>query len=109
MYLGRIVESGPSDALYAEPLHPYSRALTSAILGIDPEIERHREGTALRGDLPSPFAPPSGCSFRTRCPDAFERCAQGEPAALVRESRAVRCNLYDGTARPARTATESRP
>jgi peptide/nickel transport system ATP-binding protein len=98
MYLGRIVESGPSDALYAQPLHPYSRALTSAILGIDPAIERHREGTALKGDLPSPFAPPSGCSFRTRCPNALDRCAAGEPTALVRESRSVRCNLYDDSA-----------
>ena len=80
MYLGRIVESGPSDALYAEPLHPYSRALTSAILGIDPEIERHREGTALKGDLPSPFAPPSGCSFHPRCPHANARCSSERPA-----------------------------
>ncbi|MDQ7251683.1 oligopeptide/dipeptide ABC transporter ATP-binding protein [Dongia sedimenti] len=98
MYLGRIVESGPSGALYAQPLHPYSRALTAAILGIDPEVERHREQTVLKGDLPSPFAPPSGCSFRTRCPDASDRCAAAEPAALVREGRSVRCKLYDETA-----------
>ena len=95
MYLGRIVESGPSAELYEEPLHPYSRALTSAILDVDPDIERNRERTVLAGDLPSPFAPPSGCNFRTRCPDAFDRCAQVEPIARMKGERSVRCHLYD--------------
>lgn len=99
MYLGRIVESGPSAELYAQPLHPYSRALTSAILGVDPDIERHRDLRVLKGDLPSPFVPPSGCSFRTRCPDASDRCAQAEPIGLISGSRSVRCNLYEGVAR----------
>ncbi|MCX5494383.1 ATP-binding cassette domain-containing protein [Kaistia dalseonensis] len=95
MYLGRIVESGPSAELYAEPLHPYSHALTSAILHVDPDIERNRERTVLKGDLPSPFAPPSGCSFRTRCPNAFETCAELEPREWIEAGRSVRCHLYD--------------
>jgi peptide/nickel transport system ATP-binding protein len=99
MYLGRIVESGPSAELYAEPLHPYSRALTSAILDVDPDIERHRERTVLKGELPSPFAPPSGCSFRTRCPNVFDTCARMEPAKVVDRDRSVRCHLYDDVAK----------
>ena len=96
MYLGQIVECGPSAQLYANPLHPYTKALTSAILDIDPEVERTRPRTVLKGDLPSPFAPPSGCSFRTRCPNAFDTCAQIEPAERVDAGRSVRCHLYDG-------------
>jgi peptide/nickel transport system ATP-binding protein len=99
MYLGRIVERGPSAELYAEPLHPYSRALTSAILSVDPDIERHRDRTVLKGDLPSPFNPPSGCNFRTRCPNAFEKCAQIEPTELLEGNRSVRCHLYDDVER----------
>jgi peptide/nickel transport system ATP-binding protein len=99
MYLGRIVESGPSGELYAEPMHPYTQALTSAILHADPEIERARQRTVLKGDLPSPFAPPSGCSFRTRCPNAFDTCSKIVPAELHKGERAVRCHLYDGAQR----------
>lgn len=98
MYLGRIVESGASAELYGSPMHPYTRALTSAILDVDPEVERSRERTVLKGDLPSPFAPPSGCSFRTRCPNAFDTCARLVPAELHQDERAVRCHLYDGAA-----------
>lgn len=95
MYLGQIVESGPSAELYAEPLHPYSRALTSAILDVDPDVERHRERLVLKGDLPSPFAPPSGCAFRTRCPSAFAACAQTQPKELLKAGRSVRCHLHE--------------
>jgi peptide/nickel transport system ATP-binding protein len=94
MYLGRIVESGPSGQLYAEPMHPYTQALTSAILGINPDDERSKKRTLLKGDLPSPFAPPSGCKFRTRCPSAYEACMAAAPFSFVSDNRSVECNLY---------------
>lgn len=77
LYLGRIMEIAPSEQLYAEPRHPYTRALLSAIPSPDPDAPRHRE--ILAGDIPSPANPPSGCVFRTRCPHALPRCAEGVP------------------------------
>jgi peptide/nickel transport system ATP-binding protein len=97
MYLGRIVESGPSDSLYAEPWHPYTQALTSAILGVNPDEERDKKRILLKGDLPSPFAPPSGCKFRTRCPKAYDACTAAAPFAYVSDKRSVECNLYGST------------
>ena len=84
MYLGAVVEVAPSDGLYAEPLHPYTIALLSAIPIPDPEVEDARERIVLRGDLPSAANPPSGCRFHTRCPfRQATRCHDQEPVLRV--------------------------
>ena len=77
MYLGKLCEVGPAGALYAAPAHPYTAALLDAVPEPDPDVPVSPE--SLAGDLPSPLAPPSGCRFRTRCPQAEERCAAEEP------------------------------
>ena len=78
MYLGRVMESGPSEEVYRAPRHPYTRALLSASPVADPYRKTQR--IALRGDIPSPMNPPSGCVFRTRCPHAIDECAATRPA-----------------------------
>jgi oligopeptide/dipeptide ABC transporter ATP-binding protein len=83
MYLGEVVESASAAEFAQQPLHPYSIALRSATLTPDPAVERTRSEVILRGDVPSPMNPPSGCRFRTRCPAAQQRCTVEEP--LLRE------------------------
>jgi oligopeptide transport system ATP-binding protein len=79
MYLGRIVEMAPSDALFDNPQHPYTRALLAAVPIPDPTVEAGREFRPVRGEVPSPINPPSGCVFHPRCPMAVERCSRERP------------------------------
>jgi oligopeptide/dipeptide ABC transporter ATP-binding protein len=79
MYLGKLVEIGPSDVIYEHPAHPYTARLIEAIPLPSPELERSKNGTAVRGELPSAIDPPSGCRFRTRCERATDLCAEQEP------------------------------
>ncbi len=90
MYLGRVMERGPSAQVYAAPRHPYTRALLSASPVPDPG--RRTQRIALRGDIPSPLAPPSGCVFRTRCPHAIASCAELRPVLeTVGDSHSAAC------------------
>ncbi len=79
MYLGNVVETGTKQAVYDNPLHPYTQALMSAVPIPDPELERNKKIQLLEGELPSPINPPSGCVFRTRCPLAYEHCITTKP------------------------------
>jgi oligopeptide/dipeptide ABC transporter ATP-binding protein len=80
MYLGKLVELAPAAELYANPLHPYTQALLAAIPLPDPDAKQHSNGSHLRGDVPNPMAPPSGCRFHTRCPHVTEQCKVVETA-----------------------------
>jgi oligopeptide transport system ATP-binding protein len=96
MYLGKMVEMAPSGRLYSEPLHPYTRALLSAVPIPDPEIEARREHVLLKGEVPSPLNPPSGCVFHPRCPLATEVCTQAVPEFLEkRPGHWVACHHAD--------------
>jgi peptide/nickel transport system ATP-binding protein len=111
MYLGGIVEQAPSDDLYSEPLHPYTKALMSAVPVPDPRIEATRERILLQGDLPSPANPPSGCRFHTRCPFRQEtRCDTERPALReIGQGHLVACHYAEEIAAGRITAHELTP
>ena len=93
MYLGKLIEIGPSNDLYHNPLHPYTISLLSAVPVPDPVVARANQRVLLEGDVPSPLHMPSGCPFRTRCPRATEACAQTMPELKeVQPGRFVACH-----------------
>ena len=95
MYLGSLVEVGDSNELYHNPLHPYTKALLSAIPIPDPRVMRNRESVAIDGEIPSPLNVPTGCAFRTRCPMAMAKCAEDTPKLKKVGNSMVACHLYD--------------
>ncbi|MCA8927867.1 MAG: ABC transporter ATP-binding protein [Alphaproteobacteria bacterium] len=100
MYLGKVVEIGPVDAIYEQPRHPYTKALLAAMPSMSPR--RRTEQAPLTGDPPNPIDPPSGCRFRTRCPLAAPVCAEKAPRLVTQAGKDHRhlaaCHLYDPAA-----------
>jgi oligopeptide transport system ATP-binding protein len=92
MYLGKIAELAPANELFERPLHPYTKALLSAVPIPNPRQERMRRITLLTGDPPSPVNPPSGCRFNTRCPLATDRCREEEPQLEQKGDSLVACH-----------------
>ncbi len=91
MFLGKVCETGPTEEVYRAPLHPYTSFLIRAVPGLDPR-KRSDGSDVLRGEMPSPLSPPSGCRFRTRCPFAAEKCAATEPPLIPVGERQVACH-----------------
>ena len=103
MYLGKVVETASRQDLFADPQHPYTQSLLGAAPLPDPSVQRSRQRVVLRGDLPSPLDPPSGCHFHTRCPVAVERCRVDVPplVGVTSPDHPVACHLVDPvTGRP---------
>ena len=96
MYLGSLVELGPADQVYFEPKHPYTEILVNSNPEPDPETERHRQSTAIKGEIPSPVNVPEGCRFANRCPKVMEVCRQQTPQLIPLQNldRQVACHLY---------------
>ncbi len=94
MYLGKIVEIGPSDAIRDKPLHPYTKVLESSVPVPDPDLEAERKPILLKGEIPSPVNPPPACRFHTRCPIAQKICSEVEPPLEMKErGRFVACHF----------------
>jgi dipeptide transport system ATP-binding protein len=94
IYLGHMVEIGASETLFNDPQHPYTKALLSATPVADPTAKRER--IVLKGELPSPYNPPKGCVFHTRCPIAFDKCRVDEPPLVTKQARDVACWAVEG-------------
>jgi len=95
MYLGRVVESAPTAELYARPNHPYTQALLAEVPTLD---KRKRTYTPVKGEIPSPLHPPSGCHFHPRCPHAMARCREEIPALReIASGHVSACHLNDAT------------
>jgi peptide/nickel transport system ATP-binding protein len=95
MYLGRVVETAPTEELFAAPNHPYTQALLSEV----PRLDRRRTHyTPVKGEIPSPLAPPPGCHFHPRCPHAMPRCrVEAPPLKQIAPGRLSACHLNDQT------------
>lgn len=99
MYLGKIVEYGPTDNIINHPMHPYTKALISAVPASGPCKNRHKKKKIiLKGEMPSPINPPHGCRFHTRCPEVMEICKKNAPLKLKSGKHQVWCHLYHGSA-----------
>lgn len=100
MYLGQMVERAETEELFTNPIHPYTRALLSAVPVVDPDLAASRERVVLQGDVPSPSEPPSGCRFHTRCQFATPECATETPVVVElapnHDAAACRCYVTDG-------------
>jgi oligopeptide/dipeptide ABC transporter ATP-binding protein len=108
MYLGKVMESGSTEAIYKNPLHPYTKALISAVLDTNPENKRER--ILLKGDIPSPINPPKGCRFWQRCPFAMKGCVNN-PAGLIEiePNHFVSCHLINGFSDEVKETNASEP
>jgi peptide/nickel transport system ATP-binding protein len=96
LYLGRVVESGTVDQVFGKAAHPYTQALLSAVPLSDVDLDNIRPRVILPGDPPSPFSPPSGCSFRTRCPAVIDKCVLERPTLkLIETGQVVACHLVN--------------